>query len=95
MGAAQLMHQRPAPIRADQDLGRPGQAVGMGILAGLVDVEIVMRVLERRYREPPRHDPRDRLGEQGRLAGTAPAGEADDAHGGTIATMGWIASPHR
>ena len=45
--AAQFMHQRPARRRADQHFGRAGHAVAMGILARLVEVEAVMRVLER------------------------------------------------
>ena len=78
--AAQLVHQRPAAGGADQDLGRAGQAVAVRILAGLVDVEGVMGVLEGRDREPARHQAGDHLGQQRGLAGAAPAGEADDAH---------------
>src|SRR5437588_6532648 len=55
------------------------------ILAGLVDVEGVMGVLERRHRESPRDEAGDHPGEERGLAGTAPAGEADDAHGDMIA----------
>ena len=51
------------------------------ILAGLVDVEGVMGVLEGRDLEPPRHEAWDHPGEERGLAGAAPAGEADDAHG--------------
>src|SRR5207249_1247211 len=78
---AQFVHQRPAPLRADEDLGRPGDAMAVGILARLIHIEIMVRVFERRHREPARHDARDRPREQRRLAGTTPAREADDAHG--------------
>ena len=78
--AAQLMHERPTLGRADQHLGRAGHAMGVRILARLVDVEAVMGVLERRYLEPARDDAGDHFGEERGLAGAAPAGEADDAH---------------
>ena len=56
------------------------------VLAGLVDVELVMRVLEGRHREPARDQARDHLGEERGLAGAAPAREADDAHGRTYSS---------
>ena len=51
---AQFMHQRPAARRTDQHLGRAGDAVLIGILAGLVDVEAVMGVLEGRHAQATR-----------------------------------------
>ena len=78
---AQLVHQRPAIRRADQHLGRPGEAMAMGILARLVDVEAEMGVLDGRDPMPARDEARDHLGEERGLARAAPAGEADDAHG--------------
>src|SRR5215471_7386843 len=77
---AQLVDELPTVRRADQNFARPGHAMGVGILAWLVDVEAMMGVLERRYLEPPRDDAGDDLSEERRLAGAAPAGEADDAH---------------
>ena len=62
--ATQLMHQRIAVRGRDQHLGRAGRAVGVGILAGLVEIKRMVRVLERRDREPARHDAREHLGEQ-------------------------------
>src|SRR6516165_654867 len=78
--SAQLVNERPTVRRADQNFGRPDHAVGVGILAGLVDVEAMMGVLERRYLKSPRDDAGNDLGEERGLAGAAPAGEADDAH---------------
>ncbi len=79
--AAQLVDQRPAAGGADQHLGRAGHAVAVRILARLVDIEGVMGVLDRRHREPARDQAGDHLDEERGLAGAAPAGEADDAHG--------------
>src|SRR5262245_20090125 len=78
--SAQLMHERPALGRTNQNFGGADHAVGMGILARLVDVEAVVGVLERRDRESPRDDAGDDFGEERGLARAAPAGEADDAH---------------
>src|SRR5262249_412592 len=50
--SAQLVDERPTVRRADQNFARPGHAMGVGILAWLVDVEAMMGVLERRYLEP-------------------------------------------
>ena len=79
--AAQLAHQGETVLRRHQHLGRSGHAVHVGILAGLVHVERVVRVLERRDREAARRDRRDELGDERGLAGAAPAGQSDDAHG--------------
>src|SRR5262249_13216074 len=59
-----------------------GHAVAVGILAGLVDVEGMVGVLEGRDLQAPPHEAGDHLGEQRGFARAAPAGEADDAHGG-------------
>ena len=79
--AAQLVHQRKPFGRCDQHLGRTRHAVGVGILAGLVDVEPIMGVLDGRDRVPARHQAGNHFGEQGGLAGALPAGQSDDAHG--------------
>src|SRR5262245_19462818 len=92
--SAQLVHERPTVGRADQHLGRPRHPMGMGVLAGLVDVEGVMGVLEGRYLEPAGDDTGDYLGEERGLARAAPAGEADDAHAGIISGVADVkASP--
>src|SRR5215471_10775939 len=54
--------------------------MGMGILAGLVDVEAVMGVLERRDLKSACDDAGNDFGEERSLAGAAPAGQADNAH---------------
>jgi len=76
----QLVNDRPAPARGDCDLARAGLAVQPRILARMVDVEVMVGVLDGRDLEAApdqrRNDPRD----QRRLAGSAPAGKADDAH---------------
>jgi hypothetical protein len=77
---AQLVHERPALSRADKNLGRPGHAMGVGILSGLIDVEGVMGVLERRYLKAARDETGNDFGEERGLSGAAPAGEADNAH---------------
>ena len=52
---AQFVHQSPAPARDDRNLGGAGRAVQQGILAGLVDIELMMRVLDGRDLEPAPH----------------------------------------
>jgi hypothetical protein len=52
----------------------------VGILSGLIDVEGVMGVLERRYLKTARNETGNDFGEERGLSGAAPAGEADDAH---------------
>jgi len=54
--------------------------MGVGILSGLIDVEGVMGVLERRYLKTARDETGNDFGEERGLSGAAPAGEADDAH---------------
>src|SRR5262249_44335055 len=76
----QLVDERPAVGRADEDLGGPCHAMGVGVLARLVDVKGVVRVLEGRDLEPAGDDAGDYFGEERRFSRAAPAGEADDAH---------------
>ena len=78
---AQLMQDGEALGRADDHLGRAGGAVHERVLARLVEVEAVMRVLDRRHPAAARDQARQRLGDQRGLARAAPAGESDDAHG--------------
>src|SRR5262245_20154831 len=78
--AAQLVHDRPPAARSDDHLGGAGHAVRMRILAGLVQVEIMMRVLDRRYSQSATDQARDEFREQRRLSRAAPAGKANDAH---------------
>ena len=50
------------------------------VLARLVDVESVMRVLDRGHAQAARGQKRDHAHEQRGLARSAPAGDADDFH---------------
>src|SRR5262245_8230347 len=52
-----------------------------GVLAGLVQIKAVVCVLERRDFHPARDQTRNQLGDQRGFAGTAPASDADNAHG--------------
>src|SRR5262249_26514912 len=78
--STQLVHERPTVGRSHQNLGRARHAMGVGILAGLVDVEAVMGVLERRDLKSACDDAGNDFGEERSLAGAAPAGQADNAH---------------
>ena len=78
--AAQLVNERPTAARGNDDLTRSGFAMQPRILARPVDVEFVMRMLDRRDFEATPDQDRDDLGDQRRLAGSTPAGETDNAH---------------
>jgi hypothetical protein len=45
----ELAHQGQAPVGRDHDLERAGLTVAEGVLAGMVDVEPVVRVLDHRH----------------------------------------------
>ena len=77
--AAQLVHQRPPRPRRDEHLAASGPPVAVAVLAGLVDVEAVMRVLDQRNLDPARDQPGDHPLDQRRLARPRPSGEAEDA----------------
>ena len=72
--------KRPAPRRGDHDLARAGLAVPPGILAGPVDVEFVMGVLDRRHGEAARRQLGNQRRQQRGLAAAAPAGKPEDPH---------------
>ena len=82
---AQLVQDGPAFGRRDDHLGGAGGAVEEAVLAGLVEVETVMGVLERGYADAARDQARDELLDQSGFARPTPAGETDDAHGSLIA----------
>src|SRR3954469_24543572 len=50
------------------------------VLAGLIDIESMMRVLDGRHAQTPRGEARDHAHQQGGLACAAPAGDADHFH---------------
>src|SRR4051812_12341098 len=74
------MHQGPPVGRAHQHLAASRMAVPMGILAGLVHVEFMVRVLHERHAQPRPHEHRDQLLDERGLAAAAVAGDADDLH---------------
>ena len=74
--APQLVHQRPACARCDQDLAASGMAEPIGILAWLVELGAVMRVLDERNRQPLLQEPRNDLLDQRGLAAAGPTGES-------------------
>jgi hypothetical protein len=76
----QLAHERPAPTRGDQHFAGAGATVLERILAGLVDVEGMVRVLDGRDREAAARELGDELDEERRLARPAPSRQPDDAH---------------
>ena len=85
--AAKFAHQRQTPRRGDEHLPGAGRAVLVEVLAGPVDVEIVMGVLEGRHAEAAPLELGDEPHDQRRLSRAAPAGEADHAHGSFPAVL--------
>jgi hypothetical protein len=76
----QLVHQRPAAAGGDEHLAGARLAMGVGILARLVDIEGVVGVLDGGDGEPPPGEDGDDAREQGRLARPAPAGQSHHLH---------------
>src|SRR5260221_3994963 len=89
--AAMLVHARRARRRGDHHYRRARRAVTPAVLAGLVDIEGVMRMLQgrdseaaaRQFRQQPRH--------QRRLAAAAPAGKPEDAQAAHATLLGFAA----
>src|SRR5487761_1773872 len=81
--AAMLVHERPALRRSDHDLGRAFLTMAPRILAGLIDVEVVMSVLHGRDAEAAADQCRQQPRQQRRLAAAAPTGEPKNPHGRT------------
>src|SRR5688572_9563489 len=79
-GAAQLVHQHPAPRGRDQDLARAGLAMAVGVLSFLVDVESMVGMLDERNTQAALNEARDELLDQGRLAAPRPARESEGFH---------------
>ena len=79
-GAAVLAHQGKAVGRGEHDLGRAGDAVAVGVFAGVVKIDVVMDMLDRRDGQPlggnRGHEPLHQTG----LAGVLPADDAIDLH---------------
>ena len=79
--AAQLVHDAPSAA-SDTTMTslQPACAVPVGVLAGLVDVEAVVRVLDHRHPQAALHEARDELLDQRGLAAAGPSGETEDLH---------------
>src|SRR5580658_6972954 len=74
----EFMHNGPAPARHDRYFAGASSALQPGVLARLVDIELVMRMLDGCDLQPALDQHRDYPRDQRRLAGAAPARETDD-----------------
>src|SRR5262245_14030757 len=83
--AVELADQRPAPGRDHGDLGSSGAAVACAVGIAVVDLEVVVRVLDRRHLEAAPGELLDQAYDQSGLARLLPAGNADDRHIGGVA----------
>ena len=79
--SAQFPHQRDPIGGRDQHFFCAGRAMLVGILAGLIEVEIVVGVFDRRNAEAAAIQFRNEPDDERSLARSAPSGEADYAHG--------------
>src|SRR5689334_18425022 len=84
------MHKGPAVRRSNQHLGRARLAMAPGILAGHVDVELVMRMLDDRDAQALRAEMRYQPRQQRGLARTAPACKADDFHSSSVSASNLV-----
>jgi hypothetical protein len=78
--AAQFVHERPPQTRSDENLPGAGLTMLPGVFAGLVNVEAVMSMFQRRNHKPPGGQRRDEAPKQCRLASPAPTRQSDYAH---------------
>ena len=79
--AAQFVHERPAVGRGYHDLHGAGGAVAKAVLAGLVDVKMVVGMLEGRKGQSKRAEAAEQGHHEGGLTAATTAGEAEDVHG--------------
>ena len=75
---AAFVQQGPARLAGQQHLMRAGLAVQPAILAGLVQVDAVMGVLDGGDTYPMRAQPGDQGGDQGGLAAAGPSDDTED-----------------
>ena len=80
LGPHDLVQQRPARPGRHQDLMGAGLAVAVGVLAGAIHVEAVMRMLHGGDRQAAGAKQRDQSRQQGGLAAAGPADNAKDPH---------------
>ncbi len=71
-----FVQQRPAPFRRHDHLRRSGLAMAPAVLAGLVEVNSVVRLLDHRNLQVIRHAVRDKFLQQRGFARPAPACES-------------------
>src|SRR5438477_541350 len=79
-GTTQLVHERPALRGAHEHFGAARMAMAIRVLAGLVDVELVMRVLDERHAKPFANRQRDDLLDERGLPAAAVSRDPDDLH---------------
>src|SRR6185437_10261301 len=89
--AAVLVHERPARPRGDHDFAGARRAMQPAVLAGLVDIEGMMRVLHGGDGEAQARQLGQQAGQQRRLAAAAPAGKAEEALLAHAAPLGFAA----
>src|SRR6266513_555549 len=82
--AAQLVHDDPAYVGHDHDLARARPAVAIRVLTGLIDVEVVVRVLDERHLQASLHEARDEQLDQGGLAASRPSRESEYLHAAIV-----------
>ena len=76
----QFMHQGPAPVREQHHFRATGFAQAPGVLAGLVNIKIVMCVLDQRHAQTASDKKRNQGLKQSGFAGTRVAGDAKNLH---------------
>ena len=76
---ADLVNLYPASCRRHDHLARAGFAVFVRILTGMIDIECMVSMLERRHSQATTREQRDKLRQKCRLARSAPAGKTNDA----------------
>jgi hypothetical protein len=79
-GLFEFAHQHQAVPRGSHHLERTGFAVAPGVLAGMVDIELVVGMLHHRYPEPTQLHRRNELLDQGGLARARKTREGNDLH---------------
>ncbi len=78
--APQFVHQGPPNARRQHHFAAACVPVAIGVLAGLVDIELVVRALDQGHREAARRQERHHAFDQRGLAAAGPAGESEYLH---------------
>ncbi len=77
-----LAHERETLVRRDHDFEGARLAMAVRVLAGMVDVELVVRMLDHRHAQSVQLEHGDQAFDEGGLARPRIAGKADDFHAG-------------